>query len=226
MSHDRHPILGNPQSDHLPIARTCGRLSQLLVLAAMMAGCSSGLTIRDARGTPQNIIPGTTPALASYLSGTQDQAIVVLVHGVGLHCPTYGLDQKNGWLNDETTAALNLTALGDVSRPEFISDADNRVSGAVDPKSGLYLTRREFTFRRADKTDAHVLVAEITWSGLTAWIKNNQLAYDLSDPVPEGKPPTVACPAITEATNPFSRQYLNKVIKENTLDLALSDAVL
>jgi hypothetical protein len=218
MSHHR-------RSGRLSIARNY-LLGQSLALAIIIAGCSSGLTIRDARGTPENIIPGTTPALESYLSDAEDQAIVVLVHGVGLHCPMYGLDRKIGWLNDETAAGLKLSPLGDVGHPEFISDADNRVGGTVDPKSGLYLTRREFTFRRANKTQAHVLVAEITWSGLTAWIKNNQLAYDLSDPVAEGKPPTIACPAITETTNPFPREYLNKVIKENTLDLALSDAVL
>jgi len=227
MFHHRRPIfIHRPQPTRLSVARTGSRLGLLLALASIIAGCLSGLTIRDARGTPENIISGTTPALASYLSGAQDQAIVVLVHGVGLHCPKYGLDRKSGWLNDDTAAGLKLTALGDVGDPEFISDADNRVGGVVDPKSGLYLTRREFAFQRANKTQARVLVAEVTWSGLTAWIKNNQLAYDLSDPVPEGKPPTVACPAITEATNPFPRQTLNKVIKENTLDLSLSDAVL
>jgi hypothetical protein len=208
------------------VPKTWGRVLQLLSVAAMLAGCSSGLTIRDARGTPANVIPGTTPALAAYLSGPEDRAIVVLVHGVGLHCPTYGLNKKSGWLNDDTTAALGLAPLGAVSPSEYISDADNRVAGVEDPKSGLYLTRREFTFQRAGKPDAHVLVAEITWSGLTAWIKDNQLAYDLSDPVAAGTPAAVSCPAITETTNPFHRQLLNKAIKESTLDLALSDAVL
>jgi hypothetical protein len=226
MSHYRRPIFINRlQPARRSIARIGTRLGQLLILAIIIGGCSSGLVIRDARGTPESIIPGTTPAFASYLSGSQDQAIVVLVHGVGLHCPMYGLNKKTGWLNNETAAGLNLSAIGEAGSPEFIYDADNRVGGVVDPKSGLYLTRREFTFERADKTQAHVLVAEITWSGLTAWVKNNQLAYDLSDPVAAGKPPTVACPAITETTNPFP-QLVPHVIKEYTLDLALSDAVL
>jgi hypothetical protein len=201
------------------------------ILSALLlngiAGCTP-LTIRDARNTP-----GTIPALKEYLEGAPQRVVIVLVHGVGDHCPTYGLDANQGWLRDATTTGLGLYPAGPVGTPELISDPDNRAEdGAVDPGSAFYLTRRQYSYQRADGRRTDVEVGEITWSGVTAWIKAKQLSFDLSDAAPAGDssvphaPIMLSCPEIPAGPYPFSRQSLNKSIKEPLLDLALSDAIL
>ena len=204
----------------------------LAVLSSTIAGCTA-LTIRNAADTPAHPAPGTVPPLKSYLEGSPKRTVVILVHGVGDHCPTYGLDPKKGWLNDTTAAALGLHPTGPVSTPEVIADPDSRTAvGIPDPGSAFYLTRRSYSYQRTDGTQTAVEVGEITWSGVTAWLKAKQLSFDITDNVPGGDssidtaPHVLSCPEIAAGPYPFARQVLNKSLKEQLLDLALSDAIL
>lgn len=211
---------------------TAGGAVLLGLILSVMAGCTP-LTIRDARDSPAHPAPGTIPALKEYFEGASQRVVIVLVHGVGDHCPTYGLDAKTGWLSDATTSALGLNPDGPVGTPELISDPDNRTeNGAIDPGSAFYLTRRQYSYQQTNGRRTDVEVGEITWSGVTAWIKAKQLSFDLTDAAAAGDtsvphaPVALSCPEIPAGPYPFSRQVLNKSIKEPVLDLSLSDAML
>jgi hypothetical protein len=204
-----------------------------LAVAAFVSGCSSPV-IRDAQdpnGTEH--IPANITPLSSYLETASGQVNLVLVHGVGFHCPSYGLDPKLGWLNKDTIANLRLVAAKNApnSPPQFIPDVEG---GVIDPNSGVYLLQRAYTYARRDGASTDVEISEITWSGLTAWLKFQDLGMDFSKSMPPGDgrnvaddiPTAVACPGLASASYPYSREVLNRIIKESTLDSALSDAVI
>jgi hypothetical protein len=170
-------------------------------ITMLIAGCSN-LVIQDVQDptgvkhTPANIAP-----LKSYFETATGRANIVLVHGVGFHCPTYGLDPKSGWLNKDIIASLGLTRAKNVtdSPPQFIPDMED---GVVDPRSGVYLMQRSYTYTRSDGGSTDVEISEITWSGLTAWLKLQELGGDFSVAVPPGNgqdlppgtPTAIACP--------------------------------
>jgi hypothetical protein len=202
-------------------------------ISMLVVGCSPPVIqdVTDPTGlnhTPANITP-----LKTYFETATGRADIVLVHGVGFHCPTYGLDPKSGWLNKDTIASLGLIASQNApeSPPQLIPDVEN---GVVDPHSGVYLVQRSYRYKRLDGKSTDVEISEITWSGLTAWLKLKNLGGDFSVPVPpgngqdppQGTPTAIACPGLATTSYPFSREILNRVIKESTLDSALSDAVI
>jgi hypothetical protein len=209
------------------------RFTFLLVVAAFVAGCTS-VVIRDAQDpTGAKQIAANISPLKSYFETAAGRANIVLVHGVGFHCPTYGLDPVSGWLNKDTIANLGLIPAKNApeSPPQFIPDIQD---GVVDPNSGVYLMQRSYTYTRQDGTSTEVEISEITWSGLTAWLKFQELGADFSDKVPAGDgrkladdvPTTIACPGLASPSYPYSRETLNRLIKESTLDSALSDAII
>jgi hypothetical protein len=123
--------------------------------------------------------------LASYFEKSSGRTHIVLVHGVGFHCPTYGLDPTSGWLSAKTIAKLGLLPAnnGPSAPPLFIPDIQNQI---VDQNSGVYLLQREYSYLRKNGTYADVQVSEITWSGLTAWLKLQELGADYSQKVAPG----------------------------------------
>lgn len=228
------------------LAMGTDRVARFFALAMMVTlpviGCRSSPIIRDAREDHGSPVPGTTPALAEYLKGASGPVTIVLVHGVGFHCPLFGLDKSSGWLSDTRARALGLEPQGDPGPPQLIWDLDNRANGEVDRRSAFYLTRRSFVYHDQDHhLTVPVLAAEITWSGLTAWVKDKQLAFDLTNNVAPGimprdhdvsslqhdpNPVEIACPGIPDASYPYRRLMVNRLVKEGTLDMSLSDAVL
>src|SRR5271168_130675 len=116
-----------------PMARSIISLS----IVMLVVGCSSPVIqhVQDPTGPnqPANIAP-----LKSFFETAAGRANIVLVHGVGFHCPTYGLDPKSGWLNKDTIASLGLIPAKNAhdSPPLLIPDVENDV---VDPHSGVYL---------------------------------------------------------------------------------------
>jgi hypothetical protein len=182
------------------------RFVVFLAAAAVVAGCSSPV-IRDAQdpsGTQH--IPANITPLSSYLETASSRVNIVLVHGVGFHCPSYGLDPKLGWLNKVTIANLGLVAAKNVPElpPQFIPDV---AGGVIDPNSGVYLLQRAYTYARQDGTSTDVEISEITWSGLTAWLKFQDLGADFSAAMPTGDggkvaddiPTAIACPGLASA---------------------------
>lgn len=226
----------NAAECELDVAGLEGPMARAIVffaIAIFLVSCSSPVIQNVQDPTGQKAIPANIEPLKSYFETATGRVNIVLVHGVGFHCPTYGLDPKSGWLNKDTLASLGLVPIKNApdTPPQFIPDMEN---GVVDANSGVYLMQRTYTYTRQDKASTEVEISEITWSGLTAWLKLQELGGDFSviakpgdgEDLPPGTPTSVACPGIANTSYPFSRQILNRVIKESTLDSAMSDAVI
>src|SRR5882724_3419295 len=193
--------------------------------ALVLGACSSDFLIRDAKQDPHDHgASGTTEGLSDIIEGAPHRIEILLVHGVGDHCAGFGLDDRDGWLNADRATALGLTPDGPATF-KTLADPDNHNASGPDPRSGYYVGRRLFHHAGRERGTRDVEVIEITWSGLTSWVKTNQLGFDLSKPIP-GKADSLSCPPFTEATNDRPRQIVNGQLKEGVLDQRLADAVL
>ncbi len=94
------------------------------------------------------------------------------------------------------------------------------------------------SFHVAGSSGKKVLAVELTWSGLTQWLKVKQLGFDLTQdivpappltggkkPKDEGGPVDVFA-ALHGMTFTSSGVKLNRVLKEDVLDRSLADALL
>jgi hypothetical protein len=201
-------------------------LATLFVLATV--GCSHAPVVSNPDEKPTSSWTGHVDPLRELLKG-KTKAVVVFVHGVGDHCPGFALDAKTGWLKQTSWSTLGLVPVSDapalytdVYDSEFIPNHPN------DSASKMTFGIREFWYAPEGGDRIPLTAIEITWSQLTQWIKTNQLGYDLTEAVDPPNNATDGCPYKNGATykKPLSREALNRLIKEETLDRDLADAVL
>lgn len=204
------------------------RLTCLFLLAAV-AGCAHDPVVRNASDNK----PGSVTPLNAHLARAGHRAILIFVHGVGDHCPGYALDDTNGWLNRSAQTRLHLTPDGNPAGDTVtLPDPLNTTSKGVDPLSNYTIRHRAFLY----DGQLHVDAVEITWSGLTRWIKTKQLGFDISEAIEPTKGALAnesstpredkSCVGVIPKKFDQNRQALNRLLKEQTLDRSLSDAVL
>jgi len=192
-----------------------GEAIALLAMAFFLAGCSPSVVIRDAKTNA----PGEIKSLKSELKDATDGMLLVFVHGVGDHCPGYALNESDGWLNQDAQKELSLHEVADSYKEVPLQDPAHW-NNSPDPASTYTVAKREFDYSLGGKT-SRLRAVELTWSGLTRWVKTKQLGYDLTEPV-----------AKTPCTNEIPKEFdqprvlMNRILKEQTLDRLLSDAVL
>jgi len=195
---------------------------------AVLVGCARAPIFSSPLEGPNDPYMGSVDSLTKLLDG-KSEAYVVFIHGVGDHCPGYAVAPTFGWLNEKAMATMGLSALAspvvnNIPDSEFLPNHD------PDPASLVSYTKRDYEYRPDAMPSGAVNVhaIEITWSQLTQWVKMNQLDYDLTQP--GDKPPSLAlgCPFSPSAQykKPPARQALNQLLKENTLDRSLVDAVI
>lgn len=204
----------------------------LLLSALCLIGCSTNIVIRDAR-TGQ---PGEIKPLKTYLADAKDGVLLIFVHGVADHCPGYALDDNVGWLNEETRKSLGLRDIPAGELKQITLQDPAHWNDYPDAASTYTVARRRFGYTTSEGEVRSVTAVEITWSGLTRWVKTKQLGFDLTEPIVKSKHDP-AKPANTEddlmtCIEPVPAQFdqkrvlVNRILKEQTLDRSLADAVL
>jgi hypothetical protein len=104
----------NAAECELDVAGLEGPMARAIVffaIAIFLVSCSSPVIQNVQDPTGQKAIPANIEPLKSYFETATGRVNIVLVHGVGFHCPTYGLDPKSGWLNKDTLASLGLVPI-------------------------------------------------------------------------------------------------------------------
>lgn len=201
----------------------------LLAVAVFVTGCSFSPIVSSPSEGPKDPARGNVTALRTLLAG-KDRAVVVMIHGVGDHCPGFALDQNVGWLNTRAEEALGLVAGSDETRDIEILDDEFLPGHPKDAASKVTVRMRAFGFPASSPPSERipVTVVEITWSQLTQWIKTNQLKYDQTRANPSPSTTTGDCPYTldTEYKKPPGRQALNRLLKEQILNRSLADAVI
>jgi hypothetical protein len=207
-------------------------MRSILVLPAILAlaGCVSAPIISNPAEGPHDKAEGNVKALPELLNGKK-KAVVVFVHGVGDHCPGFAIaNSKDAWLNDDTRKALGLVSLDAEPAYTDILDHEFLPDHPTDLASKVTVGVRHYTFPASalPKDRIPVDAIEITWSQLTQWVKTNQLGYDLTEPLPQPSTTYPGCPypQKTDYKKPPAREWLNRVLKEPTLDRSLADAVI
>ncbi|XHS77488.1 hypothetical protein ACFJGW_17450 [Burkholderiaceae bacterium UC74_6] len=218
-------------------------IGAVMLLAALgislwMAGCAYSPTVYavgDLAGdAPNGVATGRFEALGT-LMGSARKLRLVFVHGVSDHCPGYALGQDQGWLSQDNLRALHMAPTDGryltkkmVEKEALFIPASYIQSGA-EKSSGVYMAKREYVLDlpvKPDQTPVRIEIQaiEITWSPLTQWVKRLQLSYDARKAMGDS-PCSVQVSEPTGLPAP-ERMYGNQVIKEETLDLRLSDAIL
>jgi hypothetical protein len=195
--------------------------------ALLLTACAHVPIVSNPDEAPNSPWTGAVKSLPELLADKR-RAVVFLVHGVGNHCPGFGIDPDKGWLNNQNLPILGLTARTDAAYTEIYDD-EFIPNHPHDPASKMTFGVREFDLRITGGSAPIPLTAiEITWSQLTQWIKTNQLGFDLTEATSAPNTTTQGCPYTTTDVykKPLPREALNRSIKEETLDIDLADAVL
>lgn len=196
-------------------------------LSALLVACSHSLIISDSSETATAPDKGSVRPIRDSVAGSKN-IYLVMIHGVGDHCPGYALGKK-GWLNNSEAQRLGIHRVSeiedeilDIHDNEFVTDKN------YDPNSKV-------TYRKAVYQDtvsaARIIAIEITWSQLTQWKKTQQLGYDSGTDAGragEGEDCIYMAPPGDQSADskpPPSRVLLNRVIKEKTFNRNLVDAI-
>jgi len=200
-----------------------------LLLALTLTGCTTA-SIYSADDDDDAMPPTgrVTPLRTLIPQGSSLR--LILVHGVGDHCAGYALDPDTGWFDRKARDTIGLSAPV-VDRDEQRIPAATFLDTAADPKAFVSYARSRYSLHLDDGRDIDVMAIEITWSGLTRWLKSNQLGYDArsTTPLPGAKvdgcvtAPDASVLAMKAAP---SRLRLDRALKENLFDRSLADAIL
>jgi len=205
-----------------------------------LSGCASTPKV-CAQGQPYSSCNSNMKSLGEIVDGRKE-IVVFLVHGVGDYCPEYALDPEKGWIRTKSLAALGLQPV--TEKPEFRTHPV-RLDGMADqPIAGQY-TVGVGEFRYAT-TGTRVVAVEITWSQVTQWLKNSQLQFDEAErsDAPKHRGSTNSASATASAKRSFEphrcpeprqpnivrqpppRASINRLLKEQTIDRGMADAIL
>lgn len=208
------------------------------LVVLLLAACSSSRFV--VRRVDQPKVPGSVVALSDIVGNTDNGVIVIFVHGVGDHCPGYALNNDVGWLNSGVANLMGLIPDNSPERPDQLNPLWRRDpahgGGPRDESDPSWFAISHRTYDLRNDPSKKVLAIELTWSGLTQWLKVKQLGFDLTKPIvpaPEPPPPNLhnedqllTCLKMHPAEFDQKRLLLNRVLKEDVLDRSLSDAVL
>lgn len=201
----------------------------LSLLSVMLAACAHSTIISDFKESPEDPSLGEVVPLTEAISGAPN-VVLVLIHGVGDHCPGYAL-RKGGWINNPVALRHGLLPVeGSLQKRVDIHAGDFMPHRRMDPNSKVSYLKSEYVH---EPSGAKVTAIEITWSELTQWIKTQQLGYDMTQPSGKESDGLEDCfyygssgEDFQASKGPPNRVLINRVIKEKTLNRNLSDAVL
>jgi hypothetical protein len=161
--------------------------------------------------------------LATYLTNNTNDVVILFVHGIGDTCPGYALDDNAGWLNKGMYTAIGLRPVSSTVSQNYrdlaYPPSDNGEIGA----SYYTLARRQFVLKGDRVNGRRIYAYEFTWSGLTRWVKNKQLGFDLTSPISPAQP---CVDPVKELNTEQHRVWINRLLKEGLMDRNLSDAVI
>jgi hypothetical protein len=206
-------------------------LPLLALTLATLLGCSTPAVVYSPKDGPDDAPSGAVQPLGSLLGGATSLRLV-LVHGVGDHCPGYALDPQDGWLNSDAMQAMGLRSIPSDDTDVHPVDVSVFMGGKFDGLSQVAYAKRKYALKLpGSASDTSVEAIEITWSPLTQWIKSNQLGYDSPSTTPQVAQKSKGCPPPADPTHPPGkaappRLFLDKLIKEQIFDRNLSDAIL
>ena len=194
----------------------------LVAVCTLLGGCMSAPTVYS--GNTIKAQPGSFSKLQDLLGGNR-QLRLVIVHGVGDHCPGFAIGNDNdAWLNRNALNYLHMRAIDDIVSQHIPATL---ILPNAEPTSEVVMSKRHYRLSPSGPTGTSTIdveAIELTWSGLTRWIKRQQLGQDFT------APPTTQCKGdhfpVAQGLTPPAREWLNKDIKEVVLDLSLSDAML
>jgi len=197
----------------------------MALLAVLMASCAQPV-VRTVTSTPTLTDWALKAKIEQAGERVGGKTLIVFVHGMGDHCPGYALDRRIGWFSEGVTSLLGLAKPSHDPTPVMIPDFENG-----DPASFLVMRKYEYAYPDGSHP---VDAVEITWSGLTRWLKNKQLAYDLSDPTKKSGPADTLrrgddirdCIDVVGGQYDQPRVPINKALKDGLLDRNLADAVI
>jgi hypothetical protein len=167
--------------------------------------------------------------LSDLLPQGTNKLVIVFVHGIGDTCPGYALDESRGWLRNSTLRAIGLERLQLNSENYKVNLPD--LDPGAPPAANAVLEVRSANSRlslpgRSGKIE--VVLREITWSGLTRWLKDWRLGYDLTEEPNRRQNPETRCLGKNNVAPyaPPSRELANRWIKEVMVDRSMADAML
>lgn len=197
----------------------------LSFVVLLLCACSNQVIVSDPTEQSGEAARGSIPPLTTFLPEEQGVLKLVLVHGVGDHCPGFALDRRDGWLSDANAAAMGLSPLDKQPiGPESIPDSVFTDGKDLDARSKVTIMKRQFSFVTQTGKKHIVDGIEISWSQLTQWLKAKQLGYDHSIP------PSITGDCVEHPTEKFAkppaRLFVNRLLKEQLLNRSLSDAII
>jgi len=216
------------------------KLLPVLTFVLGLAGCYGPSIIRAPNEgvSVKNSLAEIKP-LSYYINANTQRVKLIFIHGVGDHNDDYVFNPRDGWLNDKSLKIVGLTKIGsewdngnipvasNIYSDVFVSDKERDCKSYVSYAIGHYEYNTLVNNNHKIPVDAIV----INWSPLTQWIKNNYLNYDLTQKFSEkdnrcvdDRSPTEAPPKGGKTTP--ERVYVNRRVKEDVVDRALTDAVL
>jgi len=210
------------------------RIAKLLASLALLAG-GIGVGLVGCAAPPVYAVNDTDKPtghidnLQDLMAGT-DKMRLIIVHGVGDHCPGYAVGdtaQPDGtpqWFNDKALNALHMRFTDQMVSQTIPAPV---IYPGSEPAASVVVTKRHYSLSPPGLVGARPIAVEaieVTWSPLTQWVKRMQLGQDFT----QDPPKQCGGPTIKPATGvrPPGREWLNQLVKESTLDLDLADAIL
>ncbi len=195
----------------------------VLILAAVVAACAPRPSVRSlSSGEARN-----EDIFSQEQNRTDRRADIDRVRAWdGGSLSRYALHRRVGWFSAGVTTNLGLAPPKHSLESVDIPDFETR-----DPVSHLVMQRLQYTYPDGSHP---VDAVEITWSGLTRWLKDKQLAFDLSDPTTKSGPADTLrpgqdirdCVDVVGGGYDQPRVWVNKVLKDGLMDRSLSDVVI
>lgn len=204
------------------------KMTILYALIMLLTACAHSTIVSDFNESPDDPPLGEVAPLAKDI-GDQN-IILIMIHGVGDHCPGYAL-REGGWINNPIALRHGLTPVkGSLKDRVDIYAAEFMPHRRLDTNSKVSYLKSEYFHEPSGKK---VVAIEITWSELTQWIKTQQLGYDMTRPSEKDSDGLEDCFYENSETEDFpaskgppTRVLINRIVKERTLNRNLSDAVL
>lgn len=169
-------------------------------------------------------------SLGQLLPDPEQPVRLVFLHGISDHFPGYALGAgANAWMNEAGLKGLNFVPEGAVQPGLPVPLVDFKPHAPGDAFSQVSYQTRNYRLSIAGKP-RKVQVVEITWSGLTRWLKSKYLGFDTRQQYCDAASGTPCVPwqkktpAELEQVPP--RVWANRVLKEDLIDRGLADAAL
>jgi hypothetical protein len=211
-------------------------------ICLLMAGCEATSLVRGPAASQGGEASTGVEPLSRLVSPQAQRVKLIMIHGVGDHCPGYALKNEDRWLDDRMKAGFGLTGelSTDVVEYKVVAEVFQQSAGVQrrtapagppDQPLMMHYATQSFVMRLPGHAEPHSVDAvEVTWSPLTQWIKTRQLGYDgpadsqSKDGVGDCQGVKIESASLED--RPPKRAWLSATLKEDVLDRNLADAII